>query len=329
MDRTIAERLTLDVCWGQGEQMARMAEEVGRGVTAQPKWLPCKYFYDVRGSELFDEITRLPEYYPTRTEEGILEPLADELVGELGIQELVEVGSGTSTKTRMLLDAMDRRGSLERYVPMDISQQTLEDSARFLLDRYPSLRVHGVVGDFSQHLDRVPATIGRRLVIFLGSTIGNLDTHERRPFLQTVRKLLAPGDFFLVGLDLVKEVARLEAAYNDSAGVTAEFNKNLLRAINRGLEADFDVDAFQHYAYYNVAQARIEMHLRPLRMQTVSLRRVPLVVKIGPPETIRTEISCKFTRQTAADMLQEAGLRLERWYTDPDALFGLALAMGD
>lgn len=326
MEPSPDSRLSIEVCWKPGEEIARMADEVRLGLTAQPKWLPSKYFYDARGSELFDEITRLPEYYPTRTEDRILRPLGNTLIEELAIQELVEIGSGLSTKTLMLLDAMERLGSLGRYVPIDISRQTLEESARSLLQRYPNLLVHGIVGDFSEHLDRVPPRIGRRLVIFLGSTIGNLDERERLHFLQTVRKLLVPGDHFLVGLDLVKDIAQLEAAYNDKAGVTAEFNKNVLRVINRGLEADFDVDAFQHRAFYNVSQARIEMHLAPTREQAVSLRRVPLVAQISTSETIRTEISCKFTRETVAAMLEGAGLRLERWYTDPESLFGLALA---
>lgn len=320
------DRLSLEVCWKPGQQTALMAEEVARGLAAQPKWLPSKYFYDARGSELFDEITRLPEYYPTRTEDRILRSMGNELVEEFGFRELVEIGSGLSTKTLMLLDAMERLRTLERYFPMDISQETLEGSARSLLERYPNLLVHGIVGDFGLHLDRVPPPPGRRLVIFLGSTIGNLDAHERPLFLKTVRKLLATGDYFLVGLDLVKDIARLEAAYNDAAGVTAEFNKNLLRVINRTLEADFNVDAFQHLSFYNVADARIEMHLVPTRQQTVSLRRVPLVADISPLETIRTEISCKFTREMAAAMLDDGGLRLERWYTDAEELFGLALA---
>ena len=329
MNPNSMDRLTLDVCWSPDQQAALMAEEVAHGLTAQPKWLPSKYFYDARGSELFDEITRLPEYYPTRTEDSILRSMGNQLVQEFGFHELAEIGSGLSTKTLFLLDAMEKLGTLDRYLPIDISQDALELSARSLLERYPRLQVHGIVGDFSQHLDRVPSALGRRLVIFLGSTIGNLDAHERRPFLESVRKLLVPGDYFLLGLDLVKDVGRLEAAYNDSAGVTAEFNRNVLHVLNRMLDADFDVDAFEHLAYYNADQARIEMHLVPAREQKISLQRIPLGVSISPPETIRTEISCKFTREITAALLHDGGLRLERWYSDPEELFGLALAVAD
>lgn len=320
------DRLVVDVHLNGAGQLATMAEDVRRGLTANPKFLPSKYFYDERGSELFERITELPEYYQTRTELEILRSMADSLVAEFPFNELVEIGSGSATKTRMLLDAMEEQAGLRRYIPVDVSEQFLRRSAVALLSRYPALRVHGVVGDFQSHLGQVPAADGRRLVIFLGSTVGNLDVDERKAFLPEVGRLLGEGDAFLLGVDLVKDVGVLEAAYNDRAGVTAEFNRNILRVVNRDLSADFDPEAFRHWAFYSTHHDRIEMHLTPDRPQAVRVTDLDLTVAIRPEETIRTEISCKFTLETVSAMLDAGGLKLVRWYTDPANRFGLALA---
>jgi L-histidine N-alpha-methyltransferase len=320
------DRLTIDVCLNPDDLAGSMAEDVRAGLTSQPKRLPSKYFYDAYGSELFERITQLPEYYQTRTELGILQSIASNLVDDVGCEELVELGSGSSTKTRVLLDAMERRGSLRRFLPFDVSAEMLRNSSMDLLDRYPSLFVHGVVGDFQWHLPAVPASNGRRLVIFLGSTIGNLEVEERREFLAGVRGLVGEGDAFLLGVDLVKDPAVLEAAYDDSAGVTAEFNRNILRTVNRGVGADFQPESYRHIAFYDVQKARIEMHLAAEQDQHVRLARLGLEIDVRTDETIWTEISCKFTRESAAGMLAEAGLELTRWFTDPGDRFALALS---
>ncbi|MBM2812105.1 MAG: L-histidine N(alpha)-methyltransferase [Chloroflexi bacterium] len=303
-----------------------MADEVRRGLTARQKTLPPKYFYDARGSELFEQITKLPEYYQTRTELSILRTIADPLVDTSAFTELVEIGSGSATKTRALLDAMERSGRLGRYVPIDVSETALRDSSAALLERYTGLSIHGVVGDFLLHLSKAPTAIGPRLVIFLGSTIGNLHVDERLVFLRDVRALLGTGDAFLLGVDLVKDVAVIEAAYNDSQGVTAEFNRNILRVLNAALHADFAADVYQHRAFYNAEDQRIEMHPVPETRQQVLVADLDLVLSVEPTETIWTEISCKFTHESAAEMLSAAGLNLTEWHTDPENLFGLALA---
>ncbi|HZT07611.1 MAG TPA: L-histidine N(alpha)-methyltransferase [Chloroflexota bacterium] len=321
------ERLVLDRYVSDSGVLHGMAEEVARGLTAQPKWLPSKYFYDERGSALFEEITQLPEYYQTRTEAAILRAIAGALIARFGFGSLVEIGSGSATKTRLLLDAMERQGVLREYVPFDVSESILRASAEALLRAYPTLTVHGVVGDFQQHLDRVPPASSRRLAIFLGSTIGNLDREERRVFLSRVRGMLRVGDALLLGVDLVKDIARLEAAYNDAAGVTAEFNRNILCAINNALAADFIPDAYRHRAFFNMEEERIEMHLIPDSPQRVTLPACGIVVDIDPAETIRTEISCKFTRESTTEMLESAGLDLDEWHTDDQQLFALAVAV--
>jgi L-histidine N-alpha-methyltransferase len=303
-----------------------MADDVRRGLQSNPRTLPAKYFYDDRGSQLFEQITTLPEYYQTRTEASILQGLAPRLITEHGFGELVELGSGAAIKTRRLLDAMEQRGTLRRYIPIDVSEFMLRESAAVLLDRYRGLRVHAVAGDFLQHLEKLPDRDGTRLVIFLGSTIGNLDVDERQRFLDDVREILGQGDAFLLGVDLVKDIRRIEAAYNDSEGVTAEFNLNVLRVINRELDADFDLEAFRHLSFYNVEDARIEMHLVATTARTARVGALGLAFPFGPGDTIRTEISCKFTRESLEAILGRSRLALKSWYTDPDSLFGLALA---
>ena len=322
-----ADRLTIDVVDAAGVS-GTMAEDVRAGLTATPKQLPPKYFYDDAGSRLFERITRLPEYYPARAERELLEETADALMAELRPAEIVELGAGSSAKTRRLLSAPTAPEHLRRFVPLDVSREIVESSARDLLRDFAYLSVHGVIGDFERHLDRIPQAAGTRLVLFLGGTIGNLHPAERTAFLTGVRALLGPGDRALIGLDLVKDVATMEAAYNDSAGVTAEFNRNMLRFINRELGTNFDPEAFAHRAFFNAEHSRIEMHLAPGVAQHVSAPDIPMSVTIRPTETIWTESSYKFTPESVVGMLAEAGLRLERWYANdrPDRRFALALA---
>ena len=311
----------------EADRSRTLAEDVRRGLTASPKSLPPKYFYDAVGARLFEDITRLPEYYLTRTEAALLEKLAPGLMGELAPRDIVELGPGSAAKTRRLLDARNGLEGTVRYVPVDVDEPTVQASAARLIADYPFLHVSALVGDFELHLSHVPPAVGRRLVLFLGSTIGNLDPPSRRQFLLQVRALLqAKEDRFLVGLDLVKDVKVLEAAYNDARGVTAEFNRNILEVVNRGVDADFRPEAFRHLAFYNEGEARIEMHLVPDSTQEVNLRRLGLRIRVSPDETIWTESCYKFTRASAEAMLEDAGFRLDRWHVDPDRYFALAVA---
>jgi L-histidine N-alpha-methyltransferase len=300
-------------------RQAAMAADIRRGLAARPCRLPPKYFYDEAGSRLFDAITQLPEYYLTRTEEALLAEVGPAVMGALAPRDVVELGSGFSTKTRRLLGARASAAPL-RYTPVDV------DATGRLLADDPRLEVHAVIGDFERHLGHVPRARGRRLVLFLGSTIGNLDAPARHALLRRVRRLLRPGDQLLLGVDLVKDPVVLEAAYNDAAGVTAAFNRNILSVINRGLGADFRPEAFRHHAWYNSAERRIEMHLVPESPQIVTVPRLDLTLRLDPSETIWTENSYKFTRASVRAMLAAAGLRLEGWHTDRDARFGLAVA---
>jgi L-histidine Nalpha-methyltransferase len=305
----------------------RLEDDVRRGLTAYPKTLPSKYFYDAIGSKLFEEITRVPEYYLTRTEAKLLETLAPELMLELAPVDIVELGAGSPTKTRLLLDARDGLRGPVRYVTVDVDGATVEAGAEQLLADYPFLDVHAVVGDFERHLEHVPSPVGRRLVLFLGSTIGNLDPPARQQLLAQVRSLLrTPEDRFLLGLDLVKDKVLLEAAYNDASGVTGAFNRNILEVVNRGVDGDFRPEAFRHVAFYNEAEARIEMHLVPGVAQDVKLHRLGLEIRVSPEESIWTESCYKFTRGSAQAMLYDAGLRLERWHVDPEERFAIAVA---
>ena len=304
-----------------------LAEDVRRGLTSDPKFLPPKYFYDRAGSLLFERITELPEYYLTRTEAKILRNIAPTLIGNIFHGDIVEIGSGTSSKTRQMLDALNGNRPRVRYVALDVDRQTLEDSAARIIDEYPGLRVHAVVGDFERDLGHVPPPEGRRLVVFFGSTIGNLDPPERQRFLEGVRGLLATrDDRFLLGVDLVKDARVLEAAYDDASGVTREFNRNILRVVNRGLDADFRPEAFRHVAFYNAEAARIEMHLVATSPQHVHLDRLGLDVRFEAGDDIWTESSYKFTRPGVEAMLEEADLELEEWHVDSKGYFALALA---
>ena len=309
---------------GDDERTARMAEEVREGLTASPRWLPSKYFYDNRGSRLFEDITTLPEYYQTRTEERILTGIADEVVEHLRPAELVELGSGAGRKTRLLLAAMARAGRLERCLLLDINPLFLAESTRDLAREFPGLSARGVVGDFLDDLTLLGPG-GDRLAALFAGTIGNLHPAQAPAFLAGMAEQLAPGDGFLVGIDLVKDVDRLEAAYNDAAGVTAEFNRNILRVLNDRLGADFDPEAFEHVAVYDRALAWIEMRLRASRPQRVRIPAASLDLILETGEEIRTEISCKYTRSSFESLLPGSDLDLDRWYTDPEQLFALAL----
>jgi L-histidine N-alpha-methyltransferase len=300
-----------------------MAEEVREGLSRALKELPPKYFYDERGSALFDQITELPEYYPSRCEREILNRHAPEIVS--GAAELVELGSGTASKTRALLYAMAGAGNLRRYVPFDVDESVVEACTDELVGLYPGLDVHGVVGDFEHDLHRVPEG-ERRLFAFLGGTIGNFYPDERVDFLAKIRALMLPEDRLIVGTDLIKDRSILEAAYNDSEGVTAEFNRNVLRVLNEGLEADFEPEAFEHVAFFDEANSWIEMRLRANGAQRVRIEGADLELTFADGEEVRTEISSKFTVEAVDRELDEAGLRLERFFTDEGGLFGLALA---
>ena len=282
-----------------------------------------KYFYDDVGSHLFEEITKLPEYYQTRTEEALLEDIADDVVRLTGARGLVELGSGAGRKIRLLLDAMRHQGQLENCLLLDINETFLRSTAEKLSALYPEMDVCGVVGDFLHDLDSVGHGVDR-LFIFLAGTIGNLYPHQLSVFLENVRAALGPKDSFLVGLDLVKDVARLESAYNDSAGVTAQFNLNALRVLNRRFGTDFEVDAFEHVAFYDSDHKWIEMRLRALRPTTASLGD-SRVLRFDTGSEIRTEISRKFTRESFVAALSGTGLVLSEWFTDPEDLFASAL----
>jgi len=296
-----------------------------RGLRSDPKDIPPKWFYDDRGSQLFDDITRLPEYYPTRCERAILQARAPEIARITGADTLVELGSGTSDKTRILLDALSDTGTITRFVPFDVSEQTLRNAAAAIGRDYPGVAVHAVVGDFERHLGRIPAD-GRRVVAFLGGTIGNFEAPARAEFLAEIAAGLGPRDFLLLGLDLVKDIDRLEAAYDDSAGVTAAFNKNVLAVMNRELDADFDERRFVHVAVFEKEAAQIEMRLKAIEPHSVRVGALALDVEFAAGEEMRTEVSAKFTREQVLGELRAAGLQLARWWTDPGGDFALLLA---
>ncbi|OBK87684.1 L-histidine N(alpha)-methyltransferase [Mycolicibacter sinensis] len=299
--------------------------DVRHGLRQTPKSLPPKWFYDKVGSELFDQITRLPEYYPTRAEAEILRDHSAEVAQLSGADTLVELGSGTSEKTRMLLDALHVNGSLRRFVPFDVDAGVLETAGAAIAGDYPGVQVDAVCGDFEHHLAQIPAG-GRRLFVFLGSTIGNLTRGPRAEFLAALAAAMRDGDGLLLGTDLVKDTARLVRAYDDAAGVTAAFNRNVLAVVNRELDADFDLDAFAHVARWNSAEQRIEMWLRAGTDQHVSIGELDLVVDFAAGEEMLTEVSCKFRREQVAAELAAAGLQSRRWWTDAAGDFGLSLA---
>lgn len=302
-----------------------MAEEVRAGLSRTPKQLPSRYFYDARGSELFDAITELPEYYVTRAETEILQQHGAEIVEQARPQSIVELGAGSCTKTPILLETALSLGTLHSFVPFDISEAAVREAAETLVLRWPGLNLYGIVGDFESHLAAIPR-LGRQLVMFLGSTMGNFGEDERGRFLGQVRTLLQESDLFLLGVDLVKDEASLNAAYNDAQGVTAAFNRNVLYVLNRELGANFDPDAFDHVAFYDPAAQRVEMHLQSRERQTVDIPGAEVHIALAPHECIHTETSNKFTKQTTAACLEREGMRLVDWFTDDQQRFGLALA---
>lgn len=304
-----------------------MRRDVRAGLSAEPKELAPKYFYDEHGSQLFERITELPEYYPTRTERSILVERAAEIVAAAGApRTLVELGSGSAAKTRHLLSAMRDAGCLETYVPVDISEEITHETAESLVEEYPGLAVRGLVCDFEHDLERIPDGEDGRLIAFLGGTIGNLYPEARGDFLTRLATLLGPGDRLLLGTDLVKERARLEAAYDDASGVTAEFNKNVLRVLNRELGADFDLEAFEHVARYDATEARMDIRLRSLAEQTIRLEELDMTIGFAAGEEMRTEISAKFTRERLDGVYGEVGLEMSGWFTDPAGDYALSLA---
>lgn len=316
---------TLTDLLGPVDAGAALRADVLAGLTAPAKTLPPTWFYDERGSELFDRITRLPEYYPTRAERSVLAARAGEIAALTGADTLVELGSGTSEKTRLLLAALDRAGTLRRFVPFDVDPSVLRAAGAQLTGEFPGLAVDAVVGDFTQHLGLLPRE-GRRLVAFLGSTIGNLEPGPRAAFLTGVAAMLEPDDRFLLGSDLVKDPARLVRAYDDAAGVTAAFNRNVLAVLDRELKADFDPDAFEHVAVWDAAAEWVEMRLRSVRDQVVSIAALDLEVPFAAGEHLRTEVSSKFRVEGITAELAAAGLEVVASWTDDAGDFAVTLS---
>jgi L-histidine Nalpha-methyltransferase len=322
----VTEEIRID-SWLSDADERVLANDVLDGLTRPFKELPPKHFYDARGSALFERICELPEYYPTRTEIAILRARAAEIVRSTAVGELVELGSGAADKARLLLDEMSRAGTLHRYVPFDVSESVVEDAAQQLVQEYDDLTIHGVIGDFQRHLDRIPPANGvPRLVALLGGTIGNLPPGTRRGLLREIASLLGPSDRLLLGTDLVKDPEMIEAAYDDSEGLTAEFNRNVLHVVNRELGADFVPESFEHVAFFDRRHEWVEMRLRASRPCSVWIADLGLRVEFAAGEELRTEISAKFTRSRVEADLASARLELEHWYTDEQDLFALSLA---
>ena len=328
---TRAARCTIEVVADAGR--STLADDVRVGLTLRPRTLPPKHLYDARGAALFERITRTPEYYVTRTEQGLLDEVAPEIAASVARAyrhingaptDLVELGSGAGRKTRALIEALQRHTPV-RYVPFDVSGEMLRASAERLLSEYPErFTVHGLVADYTRDLARLPPSSGR-LVAFLGSTIGNFTEEGAVAFLAGVARAMSGADRLLVGFDLVKAPAVIDAAYNDAEGITAAFNRNVLVVVNRELDADFDVDAFAHGARYVPERARVEMHLQATRDVEARIGALGLSVRMPEGEAIRTEISRKFTEPRVRTLYARAGLALERWFESPDGYFGLAL----
>ena len=302
-----------------------LIDDVRAGLTKFPKVLPPRWFYDDAGSELFEEITRLPEYYQTRTERAILERYAQDVVARTRSASIVELGAGSCSKSRVLIRAARGMGTLWTFVPFDISEATIRRAASGLVEEFPDLTIYCVTGEFESHLRQIPR-FGSQLFVFLGSTIGNFDTEQTLHFLAEVRGLMQSGDYFLLGVDLVKDRTELVTAYDDSRGVTAQFNLNVLARINRELHANFDLDGFRHVALWNAAESRVEMHLESRRDQEVRIPDADMRVAFAKGERMRTEICTKYTKKGVDQLLAEAGLTVSAWYTDPAERFGLVLA---
>lgn len=315
----------VDVHLPPGGPLSGMAADVRIGLTKPFKELSPRYFYDERGSELFERITELDEYYPTRAERSILQSHASAIVAAAGEPAtLIELGSGSASKTRVLLDAMRDAGCLRAYAPVDISEEITRETAAAVAEEY-GIDVHGLVCDFERDLERIPLA-GPRVIAFLGGTIGNFEPQQRASFLARVANLLGPGDSFLLGTDLIKDRATLESAYNDAAGVTAQFNLNVLAVLNARLGADFDLGAFEHVAFFDEENLFVDIRLRSLRRQLVHFTDLDMTVAFERGEEMRTEISTKFARPGLEGIYREAGLGLTDWWTDRDRLFGLSLA---
>jgi L-histidine N-alpha-methyltransferase len=315
----------LDIHLDDNDMARELRADVRTGLTAAAKWLPPKWFYDARGSRLFEDITRLPEYYPTRTERLILERRAADVARLTEAKTLIELGSGSSEKTRLLLDALTGHGSIGAFVPMDVSASALDEATTRLAAAYPGISVRGIVADFTRHLEHLPAG-GDRLIAFLGGTIGNFTPDERAVFFAALRSALGTGEHLLLGTDLVKDPAILVPAYDDSAGVTAAFNRNVLYVVNRELGADFDPAAFEHVALWDAEREWIEMRLRASGPMRVTIRDLDLTVDFAAGEDLRTEISAKFRRDGLERELTAAGFALEHFWTDPAGYFALSLA---
>jgi L-histidine N-alpha-methyltransferase len=311
------------------DHMARaLRNDVRSGLAGPLKSLPPKWFYDAVGSDLFEQITELPEYYPTRAEREVLQARAAEIASVTQARTLVELGSGSSDKTRTLLDALRSNGSLRQFVPMDVSESALRAAAESIVGDYPGLSVHAVVGDFTEHLALLPGD-GPRMVAFLGGTIGNLLPTERAKFFGSIREVLEPGEWLLLGTDLVKDPGVLVPAYDDSAGVTAAFNRNVLHVVNRELDADFDPDSFSHVALWDPANEWIEMRLRALRPMHVRLPGAGVEIDFAAGEELRTEISAKFRHSRVTAELADAGFTLSHWWTDSEERFAVSLARAE
>jgi L-histidine Nalpha-methyltransferase len=315
----------IEVHLAEDHAATALREDVRTGLGSRPRWLPPKWFYDARGSDLFEQITRLPEYYPTRAETAALYTAGGEIAELTKARTLVELGAGSGEKTRLLLDALVESGSLQAFVAQDVSATALRATAAAIARDYPTLQVLGVVSDFTCGLDRLPGE-SPRLVAFLGGTIGNLLPDERGRFLRSLWSVLEPGEWLLLGTDLVKDPDMLVAAYDDAQGVTAEFNRNVLRVIDRELRADFDVDAFEHVARWDPEHEWIEMRLRATRPMRVHLRGLGAELDLEEGEEIRTEVSAKFRPDGVREELRAAGFEVRGWWTDPEARFGVALA---
>lgn len=293
------------------------------GLTADQKCIPSKYFYDERGSKLYEQICKLPEYYQTCTELSLLEETGEAIMEPFEGGDLVELGSGANWKIRKLIDAAkEPHGENMRYVPVDVSESALVAASVDLINKYQKLKVLGIIADFTRHMNVIPRDFSR-LIIFFGSSIGNFSEVESQIFLRTVANSMRPGDRFLIGLDMIKQKTVLEAAYNDSQGVTSEFNKNVLQVINRELHADFEPAVFDHLAFYNEEKEQVEMHLRANQRTSVEIKGLNLSVKFDEGETIHTEICRKFCKESAIKMFSEAGLAVEQWFTDPKGWFSL------
>jgi L-histidine N-alpha-methyltransferase len=326
MTETATARIAVDVNLPPGGPLSGMAADVRAGLTRPFKELSPRYFYDERGSELFEEITALEEYYPTRCERVILKGEADRICEAANRPaSLIELGSGSARKTQVLLDAMRSAGCLETFCPVDISEEITRDTAQRIAREYEGINVRGLVCDFEFDLERVPVG-GPRMIALLGGTIGNFEPHQRAGFLRRVANLLDTEDRFLLGTDLVKDRETLEAAYNDSKGVTAAFNKNVLAVLNRELEADFDLEAFEHVARWDPENLWMDIRLRSLANQVVNVAALDMLVPYAAGEEMRTEISTKFARAGLEGIYAEAGLELTDWWTDPDGLYALSLA---